>query len=132
MPDDAENSMEEVIHKDGRYPLEAFAFLHEGLGSAVKAAYGAKPQPAAGPRHISGRQLCLALRDLAIQRWGLLARTVLDRWNIRSTIDFGNMVYLLVNNDFMKKTDEDSLEDFRDVFNFEQAFGQNCKFEMKE
>jgi uncharacterized repeat protein (TIGR04138 family) len=131
MSDESEKSMEEVIRKDGRYPLEAFAFLHEGLGAAVKTTHGSKSQPA-GPRHVSGQELCLALRDIAIQRWGMLARTVLERWNIRSTIDFGNMVYLLVNNDFMKKTDEDSLEDFRDVFNFEQAFSQACTFELKE
>lgn len=123
--------MEEVIRKDGRYPLEAFAFLHDGLGAAVKATHESKSQPVS-PRHVSGQQLCLALRDMAIQRWGFLAKTVLERWNIRSTIDFGNMVYLLVNNDFMKKTDEDSLEDFRDVFNFEQAFSQTCTFELKE
>ena len=131
MSDQTENSMEDVIRGDGRYPLEAFAFLHEGLATAVKANSGAKATTP-GPRHVSGQQLCLALRDLAIQRWGFLARTVLDRWNIRATIDFGNMVYLLVNNEFMKKTDEDSLEDFRDVFNFEQTFSRTCAFELKE
>ena len=52
----------------------------------------------------------------------MLARTVLARWNIRATADFGEMVYLLIANGAMSKTDEDSLEDFRDVYDFDEAF----------
>ncbi len=42
------------------------------------------------------------------------------------------MVYLLIDHDFMKKTDEDSLEDFRDVFDFDKAFRSKGEFELKE
>jgi len=123
----AGKSMEDVIRSDGRYPLEAFAFLHDALNHAVSDVYG--PEAAATPdpenetaRHVSGMQLCYAMRDLAIERWGRLARPVLTKWNIHATIDLGNMVYLLVNNSFMRKTEEDSIEDFRGVFSFEDAF----------
>ena len=121
--------MEEVIREDGRYPLEAFAFLHEGLRRAVQDVHG---EPEAGQRHVSGAQLCLALRDLAMERWGLLARAVLARWRIRGTIDFGNMVYLLISHNFMKKTEEDTLEDFRAVYEFNDAFDAHYEFELKE
>ena len=131
MVNQPERSMEEVIRTDGRYPLEAFAFLHDGLAQAVKDAFG-EDVPEAGQRHVTGRQLCLTMRDLAIERWGRLARTVLDRWNIRATVDFGNMVYLLIEHDFMKKTDEDSLDDFRDVYDFSEAFHVSGEFELKE
>jgi len=119
--------MEDVIRQDGRYPPEAFAFLHDGLGHAVKGAYGGRPVEVQDPeqetaRHVTGEQLCCAMRDLAIERWGRLARTVLTRWNIHATIDFGNMVYLLGDNSFMRKTDDDSIEDFRGVFGFDEAF----------
>ena len=76
--------------------------------------------------------MCLALRDLAVERWGLMARAVLARWRVRGTIDFGNMVYLLIDNNFMKKTEEDTLEDFRDVYGFDEAFGARYEIEMKE
>ena len=123
--------MEDVIRSDGRYPLEAYAFLHDGLTTAVRKTYG--PEPAEGvQQHVSGQDLCGSLRDLALERWGMLARTVLRKWNIRETIDFGNMVYLLIEHDFMKKTDEDSLEDFRDVFDFDEAFAAGGEFELKE
>jgi len=130
-PDEPEKSMEEVIREDGRYPPEAFGFLHDGLNRAVKEVYGDEAR-SEGQRHVSGPQLCLSLRDLAIERWGLMAQAVLNRWNIRETVDFGNMVYLLVENKFMRKTDEDSLEDFRDVYDFNEAFGDAGTFELRE
>lgn len=125
-----EKSFEEVIRRDGRYPMEAYAFLHEGLSRAVKDVYGEDSEKP-GPRHVSGQQLCRSLRNEAVDRWGLLARTVLSRWNIKATLDFGNMVYLLVTNGLMQKTDEDSLEDFRDVFEFEKAFNHDV-FNVRE
>jgi len=123
--------MAQVILADGRYPLDAFEFLHEGLELAARARYG-DDQSKPGQRHVSGAQLCESLREHAIQRWGPLARTVLDHWGIRSTLDFGRMVYLLVNNGFMQKTDEDSLEDFREVFDFDKAFRVRVTFELRE
>ena len=135
-----EQSMEAAIYADGRYPQEAFAFLHDGLGHAVEFVHGAealreaaaKGDPDPQQLHVTGQQLCHGLRDLAIDRWGPLARTVLSQWNIRGTIDFGNMVYLLIDNEFMRKTDEDSVEDFRDVYDFETAFATDDNFELTE
>jgi len=134
MQEKPDKSMEEVIQADGRYPPEAFAFLHDGLNRAVQSVHGEETGEAgeSGQRHVSGAQLCMALRDLAVERWGMLAHVVLDKWNVRETLDFGNMVYLLVDNGFMRKTDEDSLEDFRDVFDFGQAFRGYDTFELKE
>lgn len=138
MPDSGEQSdlkgpeaMTQLILTDGRYPLDAFGFLHEGLELAARSQYGDEPA-SPGERHVSGTQLCEALRDHAIGRWGRLARTVLSHWNIRSTLDFGHMVYLLVDNGFMQKTAEDSVEDFRQVYDFDQAFRIRVKFDLKE
>ena len=143
MPDTPQKPMEDVIRDDGRYPLAAFAFLHDALTGAVKEIYGdsdAEPgaesgaqDPAPGPqKHVSGKQLCLALRDLALERWGMLARTVLAKWHIHATIDFGNMVYLLIRHSYMRKTDEDSIEDFRGVYDFDEAFRVGDDFEVEQ
>ncbi len=123
--------MARLILSDGRYPLDAFDFLHEGLEAAAKTIHGDKPMEP-GKRHVSGAELCGGLLELAIKRWGPLARTVLRHWNIHETIDFGNMVYLLVNNGFMQKTDEDSVEDFRDVYDFDESLRVRATFELKE
>lgn len=129
MFDSPEHTFEEVIRRDGRYPREAFAFMQEGLARAVKKVHGEADLPT-GKRHVTGRQLCLAMREVAVENWGLLARLVLERWNIRATIDFGNMVYLLIEHDLMAKTDEDSIEDFRDVFDFPEAFELDENFQL--
>lgn len=131
MFDSPEHTFEDVIRKDGRYPREAFAFMQEGLNRAVKKVHG-EAELAPGKRHVTGRQLCLAMRELAVENWGLLARLVLQRWNIRATIDFGNMVYLLIDHDLMAKTEEDSIEDFRDVFDFAEAFELNEDFQLTD
>ncbi len=73
-------------------------------------------------RHVSGQSLCWGLRDFAVKRWGALARVVLHHWNIRRTQDFGEIVFALVENDFLQKQSHDDKEDFQDVFPFEEAF----------
>jgi uncharacterized repeat protein (TIGR04138 family) len=127
--DSPEHTFEEVIRTDGRYPREAFAFMQDVLARAVKKVHGETELPP-GKRHVTGRQLCLAMRELAVDNWGLLARLVLERWNIRATIDLGNMVYLLIENDLMAKTEEDSIEDFRDVYDFADAFELDENFHL--
>jgi uncharacterized repeat protein (TIGR04138 family) len=123
--------MQQVILEDGRYPPEAYAFLHEGLVKAVKEVHGTDATLGT-QKHVSGQDLCHALRDLATERWGQLARTVLGKWNIHATMDFGNMVFVLVNANFMWATEEDSVEDFRDVYGFDEAFGAEGEFELRQ
>ena len=113
------------------YPPEAFVFIREGLHAAAVDVHGPEPEMAnpalVGKRHVSGQQLCHGLRDVAIRRWGLMAKTVLNSWNVRETLDFGRIVYAMIENELMQKTEGDSLDDFRDVFDFDQAFSpQNC------
>ena len=133
MSDRPEKKLYEVIKADGRYPPDAFAFLQMGLARAVREVYGENTEADEDqPHHVSGRQLCNALRDEGKDRWGMLARTVLNKWNIHETLDFGKMVYLLVENDLMQKTEQDSVEDFRDVFGFDEAFGAEEIFELQE
>lgn len=73
-------------------------------------------------RHVSGRELSLVLRDLAIERWGFLARQVLSHWGIHSTHDFGRIVFALVDNHILSKQPGDSLRDFDRVYDFADAF----------
>lgn len=117
--------IEDVIDEDGRYPLEAVQFVREGLNYTVGKVYGSGDVGLGGRRHVSGTQLCQGLRDLARQRWGLLARSVLRRWHITSTTDFGEIVFLLVDSGWMQKEPQDSLDDFDDVYDFAEAFDRD-------
>lgn len=77
------------------------------------------------PRHITGRELAEGVRDLAIDRFGPMARSVLEHWGIVSTWDVGQLVFALVECGILIKQDEDTLEDFVDVFEFEDAFDRD-------
>ncbi|MCL7983254.1 MAG: hypothetical protein M8862_12075, partial [marine benthic group bacterium] len=67
-------------------------------------------------------ELAESARQVAIDRFGPLARTVLEHWGIHSTADIGEIVFLLVDHGVLTKQDSDSREDFEGLYSFEQAF----------
>jgi uncharacterized repeat protein (TIGR04138 family) len=75
------------------------------------------------PRHITGRELVEGVRDLALERFGPMARTVLDHWGVKATADVGRIVFALVDTGILIKQDDDLLTDFEKVFDFDEAFG---------
>jgi len=79
-----------------------------------------------GRRHVNGQQLCLGLRDFAIERFGLFAPVVFERWNIHRTDDFGRMVFAMIDARLMSRNSEDSMDDFRGVFDFDEAFSHDA------
>ena len=73
-------------------------------------------------RHITGRELSLACRDLALDRFGVMARLVLEHWGVKSTGDLGDVVFTLVELGLLMSQPSDSREEFIGVFDFDQAF----------
>lgn len=117
-----------IRERSGGFPPEAFQFVKDGLAHTVKMIHGEAatqtiPEPGDESRHVNGQQLCLGLRDYALKRYGLLARTVLSRWSIQRTDDFGRIVFAMIDAGLMRKTADDSMEDFCGVFDFDDAFG---------
>lgn len=74
------------------------------------------------PRHITGAELAGGVRDLAIERFGPMARSVLEHWGIQATSDVGDVVFALIECGILIKQEEDAREDFIDVFDFDEAF----------
>lgn len=81
-------------------------------------------------RHVSGEQLCDGIRRLALKKWGLMATTVLARWNIRATADIGRLVFALVESGRLQKTRDDRIEAFNDLFDFTEAFDRSYEISM--
>jgi uncharacterized repeat protein (TIGR04138 family) len=104
------------------YPPEAFEFVREGLALTVQRLHRDADELPEGQRHVSGQDLARGLRDLAISNYGVLAAVVLAHWNIHTTMDFGKIVFAMVESGIMHKTPEDNVEDFRDVYDFDEAF----------
>jgi uncharacterized repeat protein (TIGR04138 family) len=82
--------------------------------------------------HVSGADLCRGLRDMALERWGMLAGTVLRHWGIRRTRDFGEIVFGLIEHGMLQKQPDDVIEDFNDVFDFRSAFDRNYRISIDE
>jgi uncharacterized repeat protein (TIGR04138 family) len=129
MSDDPQKSIERLFDEDGRFPLEAVQFVREGLNHAVTRFHPASEDPDL-PRHISGAQLCEGLRELALKRWGLMARSVLKHWNINTTRNFGEIVFLLVEHGWMQKRPQDSIEDFDGVYDFDEVFQRHFEISL--
>jgi uncharacterized repeat protein (TIGR04138 family) len=124
-------SLDEIVEIIGLYPLAAYNFVRAGLAHTVEQLHAETAEDPDANHHVTGQQLCEGLREFALQEWGLLAHTVLTRWNVTTTYDFGRIVFALVEYNHMKKTDEDTIEDFRNVFDFKTAFNANYKIECK-
>jgi uncharacterized repeat protein (TIGR04138 family) len=97
-----------------RYDEAAYVFVLSALNYVLRQL----PEP----RHISGRELAEGVRDLAIERFGPMARSVLEHWGIHETVDVGDIVFALVEHGVLIKQDEDTRTDFMDVFDFDDAF----------
>lgn len=178
-----------VLASAGPYPMEAYGFVHAGLGYTVRRVHGrtegvASPgeaggrsagqptgqsssqsgtQPASsdgkagrsptedvpnepsestpqwssrfpldldqgssGRRHVNGQQLCLGLREYAVDRFGLFAPAVFGQWHIHRTDDFGRMVFAMIKAQIMSRTAQDSIDDFRGVYDFDEAFSRDA------
>jgi uncharacterized repeat protein (TIGR04138 family) len=129
-------TLEELVASVGSYPIDAYFFLQEGLHYAAERAHGAlaegeKPRRRQD-RHINGRQLCEGLRDLALERWGLMARAVLGTWNIRGTDDFGRIVFAMIDAGLLQKRPDDTISDFDDVYDFRRAFDVGYTIRLPE
>ncbi len=72
--------------------------------------------------HLTGQEVCAGCRDLAIQSYGPMAKTVLAHWGITSTADIGTLVFIMIENKLLSKQETDSPEDFNNVYDFATAF----------
>ncbi len=115
-------TLEQVVEECGRYPLEAFEFVRMGLNHTVQKLHGDTRNKTEQECHVSGQQLSWGLRDFAVEKYGLMARVVLGHWGIVRTNDFGRIVFAMIDNKLMQKTDEDDLRDFHQVYDFGVAF----------
>jgi len=107
-----------IIRRDPRYAPEAYHFVYEALDWTLRNVVKARRRH----QHVTGPQLLEGIRQFAIQEFGCLAKTVLESWGVRSTADFGEIVFNLIEEDMMGKQPSDSKEDFAEVYDFEDAF----------
>lgn len=114
MNPELQERLNDLLDRDSTYPLAAYRALNKGLDYAVHLRRI--------PGHVTGQELSLGMAGYLKSEYGPFARMVLDGWNIRATIDFGRMVFNLIDAGLMGKQDSDSIEDFIDVYDFNEVF----------
>jgi len=109
-----DNPLDQIIARDPRYKPEAYLFVHDALGHTWARLDHR--------RHVTGRELLDGIKDLALKRYGPMAQAVLNSWGVRTTDDFGAIVFNLVDAELLSKTEEDHVEDFHAVYDFNDVF----------
>ena len=113
--------LEEIISVDPRYHRDAYHFVREGLDYTQQSI---SKQEKGAVRHISGQELLGGMRAHALEQYGPMTPLVLDEWGVKCCEDFGEIVFSMVEHNLLAKTAEDSREDFKGGYDFQDAF---CK-----
>lgn len=113
-------ALDAVIAADARYERDAYVFLRDALDFTLKQKKKNKEEIAS--RHVSGPELLDGVRQFALKEYGPMVMTVFGYWGIHKCEDFGNMVFNLIKVGVFGKTDTDSLDDFREGYDFKEAF----------
>lgn len=135
----------QLLRDDPRFKIEAYQFVRDALSYAQEILALGVAQPTdlseleeededcpKVEAHLTGQQLCEAIRLYAQEQFGLMAKTVLNDWGIQRTGDFGDIVYNLIEIGLMKKSKSDRREDFDDVYDFDTAFRQQFQITRPE
>src|SRR5437660_10957346 len=113
------DALDSVVINDPRYQRDGYVFLRDALDFTTKQQ---KKIKGVSVRHVTGPELLDGVRRYALKEFGPMVMTVFDSWGIRSCEDIGNMVFNLIGAGIFGKTDQDSIEDFKAVYDFQDAF----------
>lgn len=130
----AHTKLEMGVAKSSETPeIEAAETAAEEAGESGSPKSGeAGSEESQAERHLTGQQLCEAIRRYAQEQYGYMAKCVLNSWGVHSTSDFGEIVFNLIRIGQMRKTKEDRREDFNDVFDFETDLTQSFKITLSD
>ena len=147
---DPSHPIAKLLKEDRRYKIDAYAFVfealnyaHTQLGMGIERPAESEEEeeledepeegsPKEAERHLTGQQLCEAIRQYALEQYGFMAQCVLNTWGVKSTGDFGEIVFNLIGIGQMRKTTDDHREDFDNVFDFDTGFRQSFKITLPE
>ena len=144
---DPSHPIAQLLQEDKRYAFEAYVFVFEalryaqdelGLGAEVVSESEEEETSSEGERssrpqrHLTGQELCEAIRLFALEQYGYMAKCVLNQWGVQSTGDFGEIVFNLIRIGEMRKTENDRREDFDDVYDFDEGLVKQFQIEMPD
>ena len=114
-----EHAVASILEKENRFQAGAYFMVREALDFTVERL---SRETNGEKRHVSGKELLQGFRDYVIQEYGPMAATLLDDWGITQCRHVGEIVFLFIENGVFGKQDSDTLNDFDEVYTFEEAF----------
>lgn len=125
------NSAQKSASPQLRYHVNAYNFLFTALQRTQEKLGRSHAHGEEQEAHISGPELLEGVRACALEQFGLMTLSVFQAWGIRATDDFGRMVFELIERGEMRKTEQDQLSDFFDVYDFEKAFAEQYRIDLR-
>ena len=122
MGENFETIIENIYEKDVRYKEDAYVFVMEALAYTQKKFKRSK--------HVKGEEMLQGMKELLLKKFGPMTINVLEHWGIKSTEDFGNIVFNLVENRVLSKTEDDNIEEFRDGYDFGEVFDSGYRKQL--
>ncbi len=115
-------TVDSILADNPRYERDAYLFVRDALEFTTR--QQKKKAGASAPLecHVSGQQLLEGVRQYALQQFGPMVLTVFEHWRVRSCEDIGHIVFNLIAAREFGKSDQDTLEDFRRGYDFDDAF----------
>ena len=117
------SDLELLAAGDPRYKLEAYIFVISAVEFTMRVLRRRG--------HVSGHELLEGIKGLAKREFGPMAKSVFESWGVTRTEDFGEIVFRLIGAGILGKTDKDSLEDFSDVFDFNDVFEKHYDWNIE-
>lgn len=117
------DALRQLALRDGRFKPEAIRFLFEALDQAVQET--GRDAESEDKRHVTGQELLDVMRRYARKIFGPLAGCVWRSWGIHTTLDWGHVVFLLVDAQLLRRRDSDTIDDFKGGFDFDEYFVQS-------
>ncbi len=114
----------DITKRDARYKADAYEFVMEALWFTQK--------KLRRNGHVTGKELLEGIRDFGLEQFGPMTETVFQNWGITKTEDFGEIVFNMVEHGLMNKTESDSRQDFKNVYNFKEAFDSRKLFGIEK
>jgi uncharacterized repeat protein (TIGR04138 family) len=114
-----DEAVEQILAKDSRYTRDAYLFVREALDYTQKLV---GKETRGTIRHVSGQELLDGIRRFALNQFGPMVVTVFEEWGVHNCLDFGEIVFNMVESSLLAKTEKDTRDDFQNGYNFTEAF----------
>jgi len=112
--------VETVLAHDPRFARDAYHFTREALDFTQKLV--TRENKGTPRQHVTGQELLEGIRQYALQQYGPMTATVFEEWGVHHSRDFGEIVFNMVENGLLQKTEKDTRDDFQHGYDFTDAF----------